>query len=380
MRDMRAESAAGSRLHELLAAAGTFFEAHLWESKTAREAHLALAREGLEEDVIRAFGVGYAPVSAQLSMEHLRSLGYSSDELVAAGLATRSVRGGVHARFHSRVMFPVRNRDGLVVGFAGLGTIVAPSWSLWMTSPDVGLYSRSAAIFGLDLAASAIASSGKAVVRGDCVEVLRSHQDGNPNAVTVHSSRLTREHVTALADGVPGGADALELELPPWMEVEAEDHPEEAPVHRQLPAARDEAPDPLLHVKKVAIVVATALAAINVCTLAPLAALWAGSQVQGGQVVSMWGVLTVLAVMGTLAFMCAWALMWLHEKYDRLTGRPAVVGRTSPWGRRMRGELNEHFRTVYGLSAPERVVAAVFLIAVLAFEVWFFFFAGSSIG
>jgi hypothetical protein len=167
------------------------------------------------------------------------------------------------------------------------------------------------------------------------------------------------------------------------MTVES-DEPEEAPVPRAPSAdpvgAEEAGPDRHLHAKKIAIVVATALAAINVWTIAPLAAVWIGSQVQGGRVVSMWGVLTVLAVMGTLAFLFAWALTWLHAKYDELTGRPAVVGRTSPWGRRMRGELNEHFRSVYGLSAPERVVAASVLAAFIAAEVWFFFFAGSSIG
>jgi DNA primase catalytic core, N-terminal domain len=384
MRDTPAGTAAGSRIHELLAAAGEFFEAHLWESKSAREAHLAFATEGLDEDVIRAFGVGYAPIAAEVSMDHLRGLGYSSDDLVSAGLATRSVRGAVHARFHSRVMFPVRSRDGHVIGFAGLGTIVAPSWSLWVTSPDVGPYRRSAAVFGLDLAAPAIAASGTAVVRRDCIEVLRSHQDGDANAVTVHTSSLTREHIAALADGAPGGVDEVELELPPWMAVEPQDEPEEETAPgRQAPKVKrteSEAPDRLLHAKKVAIVVATALAAINVWTVAPLAAVWIGSQAQGGRVLSMWGVLTVLAVMGTLAFLFAWALTWLHAKYDELSGRPAVVGRTSPWGRRMRGELNEHFRSVYGLSAPERVVAGCVLAALLTFEVWFFFFAGSSIG
>ncbi|MGH2956145.1 MAG: hypothetical protein ACRDL6_04030 [Solirubrobacterales bacterium] len=374
----------GSRTHELLAAAADFFEAHLWESKSAREAHVALAREGLDEDVIRAFGVGYAPIDAQVLMDHLRGLGYSSDELVTAGLATRSVRGAVHPRFHSRVMFPVRSRDGQVVGFAGLGTLVAPSWSLWVTSPDVGPYRRSEAVFGLDLAAPAIAASGTALVRGDCIEVLRSHQDGDANAVTVHSSSLTLEHMAALADGAPGGTDALELELPPWMNVQPRGEPEDAPVRRASAAGRasagQDASVPHLHAKKVAIVVATALAAINIWTVAPLAAVWIGSQAQGGRVLSMWGVLTVLGVMGTLAFLFAWALTWLHDKYDELTGRPAAVGRTSPWGRRMRGELNEHFRSVYGLSAPERVVAACVLAGLLAFEVWFFFFAGSSIG
>jgi hypothetical protein len=129
-----------------------------------------------------------------------------------------------------------------------------------------------------------------------------------------------------------------------------------------------------------AIVVATAVAAVNVWTGAPLLAVWIGSHAQGGQVLSLRGVLIVLVVLGVLAFLLAWALAWLHAKYDQLTDRPATLTRTSPWYRRMRGELDDHFRTRYSLSAPERVVAACVIAGVLALEIWFFFFAGSPIG
>jgi DNA primase catalytic core, N-terminal domain len=381
MRDIQVETAADGRVQELLEAAAEFFETHLWESKGSRNAQLTLDREELGEDVVRSFGVGYAPVDPDDLLDHLRGLGYSDDELVEAGLATRSVRGRVHARFYSRVMFPVREPSGRVVGFAGLGTHVGPSWSLWVTSPDVGLYRRSEAVFALDRAAPAIAKSGSALVERDCVGVLRAHQDGGPNAVTVHSSRVTREQLTALGGAFPGGAEKLELELPPGMKAESlEASHEEAPAPPR-PAAKPAKPeDRFLETKKTAIVIATGLAAVNLCTGAPLAALWIGSQVQGGQVLSLTGVLSVLVVMGVLAFLLARALTWLHAKYDELTGRPPVVGRTSPWGRRMQGELNEHFRAVYGLSPPERVVAAVVIAAVVAFEIWLIFFAGSSIG
>jgi hypothetical protein len=54
-----------------------------------------------------------------------------------------------------------------------------------------------------------------------------------------------------------------------------------------------------------------------------------------------------------LAFLLAWALAWLHAKYDQLSGRPPTLTRTSPWYRRMRGELDAHLRTRYSLSAPD---------------------------
>jgi hypothetical protein len=119
---------------------------------------------------------------------------------------------------------------------------------------------------------------------------------------------------------------------------------------------------------------------VNVWTGAPLLALWVGSHAQGGEVLSLRGVFTVLVVLGVLAFLLAWLLAWLNAKYDQLSGRPPTLTRTSPWYRRMRGELDEHLRTRYSLSAPERVVAACVIAGVLVFEVWFFFIAGSPFG
>jgi hypothetical protein len=91
------------------------------------------------------------------------------------------------------------------------------------------------------------------------------------------------------------------------------------------------------------------------------------------------GVVTVLLVLSVLAFLLAWAVAWLHAKYDELTRRPPTLTRTSRWYRRMRSELHEHFRARYSITAPERAVASCVIAGVLAFEVWFFFLAGSSL-
>ena len=372
------------RLEQLLADAADFFEAFLWESHTGSPARDRLTREGLDEEIIRAFGVGYAPIGPDELMNHLRGLGYSTEELVEAGIATRSVRGRAHAHLRSRLTFPVKDSEGRVLGFAGLGTHVGPSWALWVTSPDTGLYQRAEGIFGLDRAAPQIAASGSATVERDSIEVLRAHQRGETNAVTVHSSGVTYDQLITLAADIPGGVEALRLDVPDGMPVDTQ--PEDmlpALSQNGRPAVSGPAVAEVgrhVHLKKVAIVIGTALAAVNVWTGAPLLAVWVGSHAQDGKVVSLRGVATVLVVLGVLAFLLAWALAWLHAKYDQLSGRPPTLTRTSPWYRRMRGELDEHLRVRYALSAPERVVAACVILGVLAFEVWFFLFAGSPLG
>lgn len=373
------------RLEQLLADAADFFEAFLWESATGSPARERLASEGLDEEIIRAFGVGYAPIGPVELMNHLHGLGYSTEELVDAGLATRSVRGRAHAHLRSRLTFPVKDSEGRILGFAGLGTHMGPSWALWVTSPDTDLYRRAEGIFGLDRAAPQIAESGSASVERDSLEVLRAHQRGETNSVTVHSSGVTYGQLLTLAADLPGGVEALRLKVPEGMPVDTQ--PDEL-----LPTlsgnggravagpAAVEVTGRHVHLKKVAIVIATAIAAVNVWTGAPFLAVWVGSQAQGGRVLSLRGVVTVLVVLGVLAFLLAWLLAWLNAKYDQLSGRPPTLTRTSPWYRRMRGELDEHLRTRYSLSAPERVVAACVIAGVLAFEIWFFIFAGSSLG
>jgi hypothetical protein len=132
--------------------------------------------------------------------------------------------------------------------------------------------------------------------------------------------------------------------------------------------------------KKIGLVTASALCSINLWTGAPLLAVWVGSKVQGNlNNLSMTAVFSVVVVLAALVFLLAWALTWINAKYDELTGRPAGARHTSPWLRSMRDEREEDTRRKFGISPVERVVVASVVAAVLTFEVWFFFFAGSSL-
>ena len=366
------------RLAELLADAGEFFEDYLWESDRAGAARAVLDGHGLDEEVIRRFGVGYAPIGPDELMSHLREQGYSTEEIVASGLARLSGRGRVHAFFRSRITFPVRDRDGHVLGFAGLGTHLGPSWPMWVVSPDVGLYQRSEAVFGLDLAAKQIASSKTAVVVGGCIEVLQAHQDGRPNAVTVHTGGVTPEQIESMAAGVRGGESVMDLDLD-GIRLEPEFDPRELATASLPTPVLDWEPPAHLELKRMLLVAGTAIVGINTFTGAPLLAIWLGSRAQGGRVLSLRGVVTVLVVLAVLEFILGLALTWLSRTYDRVTGRPRFAGETSPWQRAKRGDRVQDIRSRFGMSAPERVVAACVVLGVLVFELWFFFLAGSSL-
>jgi hypothetical protein len=132
--------------------------------------------------------------------------------------------------------------------------------------------------------------------------------------------------------------------------------------------------------KKIGLVTASALCAINLWTGAPLFAIWVGSKVQGNlNNLSMTAVFSVILILAVSVFGLGYLLTWINVKYDELTGRPAVARQSSPWLRSMRDERGDDVQRKYGIGGIERVVVICAIAGVLAFEVWFFFFAGSSL-
>ncbi len=132
--------------------------------------------------------------------------------------------------------------------------------------------------------------------------------------------------------------------------------------------------------KKIGLITASAVCSINLWTGAPLFAVWVGSKVQGNlNNISMTALFTVVVVLAMCVFALAFVLTWLNNRYDDLTGRPATARQTSPWLRSMRDERDGDVQRKYGIGGVERVVVICAVAGCLAFEAWFFFFAGSSL-
>jgi hypothetical protein len=132
------------------------------------------------------------------------------------------------------------------------------------------------------------------------------------------------------------------------------------------------------HVKRLGLLALMALAALNLFTGAPLIAVWVGSRVQGDAGgLTMTAVVTVIGVMAVLSWLLVAALGRLGAAHDTLAGRAADRRRT-PWLK----PFNEGGARPDGASlrALDKVLVAAVVVAGLAFEIWFLFFAGSSIG
>ena len=122
----------------------------------------------------------------------------------------------------------------------------------------------------------------------------------------------------------------------------------------------------------------TAFISVNLWTGAPLFAIWCGSRVQGGTGLTMSAVGVVLGVLAALVAILVYALMRIEALYKVLSGEPETK-HTSPWMRSLRDERPE-LRERRKLTGIEKVMIGMVVVAGGAFEIWFFFFAGSSIG
>lgn len=131
--------------------------------------------------------------------------------------------------------------------------------------------------------------------------------------------------------------------------------------------------------RRIALAVATTLLSINIPTGFPLLALWVGAQFVGNSGLSMGAVLIVLVTLAVLATIGVKALTWLSVRYEALAGTPPPPRQPVPWLRSMRAERVERGRGGRRTNTVDRIVVTTVVAAALAFEVWFFFLAGSSL-
>jgi hypothetical protein len=123
-----------------------------------------------------------------------------------------------------------------------------------------------------------------------------------------------------------------------------------------------------------------ALLALNIWTGGPLLAIWIGSRVQGEGPPTMGAVVTVVVALVAISFALYQALQAASRAYDRAIGVTAGPRTPAPWLRSMRDERRRSPGIASELSTAELIIVIVVIAAFAAFEIWFFFFAGSSIG
>jgi len=187
------------RLLGLLSRTAAYYERCLWESEEAARAREYLAGRGLQEATLREFRVGYAPSAWDRVLLASRRGGYSEAELYETGLAQRSKENGrPYDRFRARIMFPLADIRGRVLGFGARATRDEQK-PKYLNTSDNDLYHKGLHLYGADLARAHAAKAGAVILCEGYTDVIALHQAGMRNAVAQMGTALTAEQVGELA-------------------------------------------------------------------------------------------------------------------------------------------------------------------------------------
>jgi DNA primase len=186
------------RLRGLNAAAADIYHRILMETRPGEAAKRYLERRGVTAETMRTFNLGYAPDEWHILEPRLRQLGYSEAEIIEAGLANKSSSGNVYDRFRGRVMFPIRDAQGRVIGFGGRLLSDVEGQPKYLNTPQTPLFDKGSILYGIDLARHAIRESGTAVIVEGYMDVVVPYQCGVRNLVACMGTALTEEHLEQL--------------------------------------------------------------------------------------------------------------------------------------------------------------------------------------
>ena len=189
------------RLQSLVERATAFYERFLWDSTEAAKAREYLAGRGFTEAILREFRIGYSPSAWDRLLIGAQRDGFSQEELAAAGLAQKGTKGGVYDRFRGRIMFPLSDYRGRVLGF-GARALRDDQRPKYLNTSENELYHKGRQLFGIDRAASQAAKRGRIVAVEGYTDVLALHQAGVSESVAIMGTALTQQQLTTLAQRV----------------------------------------------------------------------------------------------------------------------------------------------------------------------------------
>lgn len=187
-----------ARLVAANAAAQEFYAARLREpdAETARE---YLTGRNFDGQAAVTFGCGYAPDGWDTLTKHLMTKGFEAKEIIDAGLATPGKRGTPIDRFRRRLVWPIRNLGGDVIGFGARKLFDDDTMpGKYINTPETMLYKKSQVLFGLDLAKREIAKGHQAVIVEGYTDVMAMHLAGVKTAVAACGTAFGEDHLAML--------------------------------------------------------------------------------------------------------------------------------------------------------------------------------------
>ena len=183
-----------ARLLQLNKEAARYFHSQL-HSPAGREGLEYLRGRGLSKGIMTRFGLGFAPESWDSLTKAMTDKGFAKGDLLDAGLAVSGKKGGVYDRFRNRVMFPIIDLRGDVIGFGG--RVLGDGTPKYLNSPDTPVFNKSRNLFALNLAKTT--KLGRIVLTEGYMDTISLYQAGFDCAVASLGTALTADHAKLLS-------------------------------------------------------------------------------------------------------------------------------------------------------------------------------------
>lgn len=184
-------------LYDLNASARDFYRKQYNSAGIAQD---YIKTRGLKPETVEEFEVGWAPQANDELSRFLVNFGYAPEDVIRAGLAVKSDRGLMFDRFRGRIMFPIWNHAGKVVGFTGriLPQFDTGEMGKYVNSPETAIFQKSKLLYGFQKAKNAIRDAGNALLVEGQMDMIMTWQSGVKNVIATSGTALTADHLQSL--------------------------------------------------------------------------------------------------------------------------------------------------------------------------------------
>ncbi|NOZ52404.1 MAG: DNA primase [Gammaproteobacteria bacterium] len=193
-RSEQAQQFAG--LYDILKQAGHFYTSQLKQHQNTEQAVQYLNKRGVSEEVATKFGIGYAPPGWENLLLHFESKQIAQQALLDAGLLIKRDGGGHYDRFRNRIVFPIRDRRGRIIGFGGRA--LGDDTPKYLNSPETAVFHKGRELYGLFEAAKSVRDLQQIIIVEGYMDVVSLSQFGICNVVATLGTATTAEHVEKL--------------------------------------------------------------------------------------------------------------------------------------------------------------------------------------
>ncbi|MBD3948306.1 DNA primase [Tuanshanicoccus lijuaniae] len=176
-----------------------FYHYYLMETTNGEAGLQYLQQRQLDSQILERYQVGLSPENSQALYQYLRNEGFNDEQLINSGIFYARDNGELVDRFHQRLIFPLRNPQGKVVGFSGRVYQDDVSDAKYLNSPDTEIFQKNQLLFNMDLARLPIRQLKQVLVCEGFMDVIRLNQYGFHHAVATMGTSLTDKHLSQLS-------------------------------------------------------------------------------------------------------------------------------------------------------------------------------------